>query len=300
MTTSVANLDLTQYVKVNSGSGAFTLQAHRDTVRIAFSDVKPSRDNIVFHELGGTEESILQVPYTETGIWVLAMTDRSKLTITNYPLVRVGVTEDSSNKTYNTDAWFRNKVVLDESIFHGMFTYNIPADMWYEMIDDVEQPTFVSAVSTDGKMVLSSGLLNEKRQLRSFRNPRYEPNRGHLYSLSAILPSKDSIGERSFGVFTGEAGVGFRLRSGVLYAFRRTTVSGVTSDIEEVIDVPSDIDLEKGNVFDAQFQWRGVGSYFFYINLTLVHTMDLLGTLTELSLFNPALPAAFESINQSR
>ena len=208
------------------------------------------------------------------------------------------VTEDSTNKTYNTDAWFRNKAIIDDSIFHGMFTYNVPADNWYEMIDDVEQASFISATSVDGKLVLASGALDDKRQLRSFRNPRYEPNRGHLYSTSAFLPNKSALAERTFGMFTAESGIGFRLRAGILYSVRRTTIQGVTSDIEVVIDVPVDIDLEKGNVFDIQLQWRGVGSYFLYINLKIVSVLELLGTLDELSMFNPAMPCAFESINQ--
>jgi hypothetical protein len=208
------------------------------------------------------------------------------------------IPETYNNKTYNTDAWFRNKTVQDRSLFHGMFTYNIPESTWYEMIDDVEQSSFVSATSVDGKAVLATGALNVKRQLRSFRCPRYEPNRGHLYSSSIFYPNKEALAERSHGVFTSESGVGFRLRAGVLYAFRRSTVQGVTADIEEVVTIPDGVDLDKGNVYDIQFQWRGVGSYFFYINLKLVHTMEILGTLSELSVFNPALPLAFEAINQ--
>lgn len=207
-------------------------------------------------------------------------------------------TEDKTNKTYNTDAWFRPKVVNDQSIIHGMFTYNVPADKWFEMIDDVEQASFVSATSIDGKLNLASGALNEKRQLRTFRNPRYEPNRGHMWSNSAFFPSPSAAAERSMGCFTSEAGAGFRLRSGTLYAFRRTTVGGTTTDTEQAITLPTGVDLSKGNVFDIQFQWRGVGSYFFYINLKLVAVLDLLGTLDELSVFNPALPIAFECINQ--
>ena len=95
-----------------------------------------------------------------------------------------------------------------------------------------------SAVSTDGLMVLSSGALNEKRQLRSFRHPRYQPNRGHLYSISAILPSADALGERSFGLFTSEAGIMFRLRAGALYVVRRTTIGGVISETETAITIP--------------------------------------------------------------
>jgi hypothetical protein len=42
----------------------------------------------------------------------------------------------------------------------------------------------------------------------------------------------------------------------------------------------------------------GAGSYFFYVNLQKVASFDLLGTISELSIFNPALPIAFECINQ--
>lgn len=52
MTTSVANLDTTQYVKVNIGLNPITLQAHRDAVRIVFSDAKPAKSNTAFHILG--------------------------------------------------------------------------------------------------------------------------------------------------------------------------------------------------------------------------------------------------------
>ena len=58
------------------------------------------------------------------------------------------------------------------------------------------------------------------------------------------------------------------------------------------------VDLSKGNVFDIQYQWRGVGNYVFFINLQEVANSAYLGTLTRLSMFNPALPVAFESINK--
>ena len=35
------------------------------------------------------------------------------------------------------------KPLLIFTIFHGMFTFNVPAADWYEMIDDVEQLAFV-------------------------------------------------------------------------------------------------------------------------------------------------------------
>lgn len=81
MATSRANLDLTQYVKVNSQQGSVTLQSLRDTVRVVFSDVKPVRDNTVFHTLGD-KDNPLQIENISTDVWVLSMTDTANLIIT--------------------------------------------------------------------------------------------------------------------------------------------------------------------------------------------------------------------------
>ena len=84
MTTSVANLDTTQYVKVNAGQNPITLQAHRDLVRFVFSELKPSRDNPIFHTLGGND-SPQHFPLQDSNVWVLATTENSSLVITEFP-----------------------------------------------------------------------------------------------------------------------------------------------------------------------------------------------------------------------
>ena len=81
MSTSVANLDTTQYVKVNIGLNPVMLQAHRDAVRIVFSDIKPSKSNTAFHILNGGDEP-LNMTHTDSDIWVLATTTNSSLVIT--------------------------------------------------------------------------------------------------------------------------------------------------------------------------------------------------------------------------
>lgn len=83
MSTSRANLDVTQYVKVADSGVYLLLQSHRDTVRVVFSDIKPAKSNTTFHELGGNNEP-LSIPYTETDVWVLAMTECSALTVTDF------------------------------------------------------------------------------------------------------------------------------------------------------------------------------------------------------------------------
>lgn len=197
----------------------------------------------------------------------------------------------------NLDAWGRQKVTIDNSVFHGMFTFSIPSQTWKELLDDVEQPVIVLAQSVNGAGSFVSNNLNQKVRVSSYRFPRYEPNRGHLYSTACFLSNPSASGERSFGIFYEESGVFFRLKSDGLYAVIRTTISGVTTDNEQLIDTTG-IDLEKGNVYDIQFQWRGVGNYVFYINLKPVYVFDNLGKLDNLSMYNPALPASFECINQ--
>ena len=194
----------------------------------------------------------------------------------------------------NLDSWGRQKAVIDTSLFHGVFTYNVPSTMWVKYVDGVETPTSTDFSSEFGKLVITSG--TTARYMRSRRHPRYQPNRGHLYSSSMMLPNKVALGTRNFGIFNSENGVFFRLRNGILYAVVRTSLLTVVES-EFVIPVPTDIDLEKGNVYDIQMQWRGVGDMFFYINQKLVLTLGLLGTLDELSISNPALPIAFECIN---
>lgn len=204
----------------------------------------------------------------------------------------------SSSQTYSQDAWGRNKVINDISILHGMFTYSVPASIWKEEINNVEQSSFVNATSINGMLNLTSSLVaDEKILLRTFRNPRYQPNRGHLYSSSIILPNRNSLGIRRFGDFTSESGEFFELDNGILYGVVRTTIDGITSDDRRIIDTTG-IDLESGNVFDIQKQWRGVGNYYFYINLKLVLSFGYLGTLDRLSSFDPALPISFECINK--
>ena len=82
MSTSIANLDSTRYVRVNVTKGsALLLQSNRDTVRVAFADSAPARDNTAFHQLA-EKDSPLHVPRIDTNVYVLSMTDRASLTVT--------------------------------------------------------------------------------------------------------------------------------------------------------------------------------------------------------------------------
>lgn len=192
-----------------------------------------------------------------------------------------------------TTAWGTQKVSLDHSVFHGMWTFDIPPSMWFMYENGTQVYTSTNIVSANGAGTLTTSAAKTALVLESRECPRYQPNRGHLFSSALILASKTSDGIREFGAGTTENRVLFRLKAdGLLYAVLH---SGGAQVYEQLIDTSgvAGFDVQKGNVYDIQYQWRGVGNYYFYINLTLVHAFEHLGALSVLSLENPALPIRF-------
>jgi hypothetical protein len=207
------------------------------------------------------------------------------------------------------DAWGHQKVVQGVSLFSSSFTFNADRNLWVPYEDTLEiysdlnltRYTFVN-----GKLNQSSGAtLGQSSYLMSRRHARYQPNRGHLYSSSLILPSKAAIGIRNFGLFDEYNGAFFSLEDGILYAVIRTTINTVVVEtFKEEIDLTVlGIDLEKGNNYDIQMQWRGVGNIKWLIGdpatgtSKVVAFYDHLNVDTELSISNPSLPVGFECIN---
>lgn len=201
-----------------------------------------------------------------------------------------------ANNELTYDAWGRLKSIKDKSLFSGLFTSNVPVTMWREVFNGTER-SITNSTSLNGKLrVVSGSFTNDVSTLESYRNIRYQPNRGHLYSTAGYIVNPSALMVRDFGTFTEESGVFFRIKSDGLYAVVATTINSVYQEDEQLIDTTG-IDLSKGNTYDIQFQWRGVGDYKFFIDLKLVHTISYLGSLTELTMFNPSNPVAFRSVN---
>jgi hypothetical protein len=200
-----------------------------------------------------------------------------------------------------TDVWGVQKVSLPYSLFHGMWTFDIPETMWFMYENGTQVYSSTRIASTGGVAKVSADATVTTARLESRECPRYQPNRGHLFSTAGWFPNKTADGVRDFGLFTNENGVFFRLKAdGKLYAVRR---SGGVEVYEEEINtsVLTGFNVEKSNIYDIQFQWRSAGNYNFYIGdpaagvSKLVHQIALLGTLTAASVENPALPVAYKA-----
>lgn len=106
MPTSIASLDVTQYVRINTAYNPLILQAHRDAVRIAVSELQPALSNEAFHLLDGGDPP-LPINSPDTNVWVLAQTDTSSLIITENTDIPVTVNNvvdvSETDLTYETD-----------------------------------------------------------------------------------------------------------------------------------------------------------------------------------------------------
>ena len=193
------------------------------------------------------------------------------------------------------DAWGVQKMSLPYSLFHGLFTFDIPDKMWFIYENGVQVYTSTNIVSTNGAAVLTTSAAKTALILESRLCPPYQPNRGVLFSTAVWCPSKTLDGVREWGVQTSDNGVFFRLKAdGLLYAVQRSLTVETKEELITTTGVTA-FDVQKGNIYDIQYQWRGVGNYKFFINNVLVHTFSNLGTLTALSMANPSLPMVFKA-----
>lgn len=200
------------------------------------------------------------------------------------------------------NAWGITKVSSDFSILSGLFTNNIPKAKWNIFSNGVKVSSDINVISENGMLKISSAGTIKRLQTR--RNPRYQPNRGLIYSSSIIIDTPDNNANHDFGCGTIENAAFFRVRNGDVYACIRYKINGTINTIEELIsNTPKGFDLTKGNIYDIQMQWRGVGNILFYIGdestgaSKMVHRMNFLNNLDRLSTTNPVLPLFFQVQN---
>jgi len=194
------------------------------------------------------------------------------------------------------DAWGRPKTVIDRTLFHSLFTFNIPNN-WLIYENGVEIKNNLSTKITSISWhwnITSWAIIWNTWFLRSKRHPRYQPNRWHLFSTACFLPTPNAIWIRKIWMMNTIIQVCFMLEDGVLYAYIE---NNSTQKIKTAIDISAIWltinDLQYWHLYDIQYQWRWVWDYFFYIDQKLVFQTNFLWTNTELTIFNPALGAWF-------
>lgn len=202
-------------------------------------------------------------------------------------------------------AFGQQKVSLDKSLLHMLWTYDVSRrgnkEMLFDGTDYIEQPTFTNATSYEGGLRLTSGeTSNQRTQLRTLQHTRYQPNKGYLYSASIMLPDPSARGIRRWGAFIPCNGVWLEIEGdGADYQIHLVVRNHWKDDKRNITSfIPKNTDVSKGNLWDIQMEWRGVGDYYVYFNLELIYKLEYIGKLDKVSLENPSLPASFECINK--
>lgn len=200
------------------------------------------------------------------------------------------------NSDITNDAWGRPKVIIDHSLFHWLFTYDVPDTQWLKYEDWAEVSTSTRITSVDSALSVKSWAnIWEYSQLESKRHPRYQANRWHLYSTAWFMPSPSATWKRKFGLLNNSTfWAFFQLEDWVLYA---VILDDWWEKKKEEIDLSNAwltiANLAYWTLYDIQYQWRWVWDYFFYVNQKLVHTVQFLWQNTELTIDSPALSAWF-------
>ena len=208
------------------------------------------------------------------------------------------------------DAFGNQVVSARRSLFHSLFTYDVSPRLFHAEIDGAAENLLTSTqiTSVDGRLNLqTTDVENNMVELESRRHPRYQPNRAHHCAMSIGIPNPANNAVEDWGMFTASNGVFFRCGvDGKLYA---CIMSGGVLTHNEAINLPCsfddvEFDIIKGNNYDIDFQWRGVGNYYFFIENPkfarheLVHSIKLINTLDEqVSIENPALPIAYRAVS---
>ncbi len=155
MATSIVTLDLTQYVRINVGYTSMILQAHRDEVRIVISESKPALSNTAFMSLGGNDAP-LKLDIVDTNVWVLAVSDKSSLIVTESDTSFA--TEESLSQLVMSITNAINSTIYDLNASPFSETTNIAND--YEL-DNVEfnfstaESKTITITSADGTLLLN-------------------------------------------------------------------------------------------------------------------------------------------------
>lgn len=222
MSTARVNLDTTQYVRVTSDplvASSLLLQSHRDTVRIAFSDVKPAKGNEVFHELGG-EHPPFNIPRVDTAVWALATTDRCSLTATQTSIPELSHTSFGETATASITPIVQISAQYgkedDLNIIKSAGGTHVLEDSLYKV--------------SSGTNPLGLSSLNGKRQAV------YKPGQGLVGRLSAIFDTPQPASLQAAGLITSEDSLAFgylNTNFGILRAY-----GGVVEAQEFTITTP--------------------------------------------------------------
>jgi hypothetical protein len=302
VSTVVANLDPSQYVKVSNGETALVLQSHRDTVRIAFGHVKPAKGNTAYHELGGAgKESMLPVPYTREPVWALAMTNRSSLSITGFPSQQTLLADSAGRRSTISQAGEMLTGQRSDDV-NVNFQYGISA---FDVVN-INDVTGTGVIGTSGSLAtLSTGTGVGSARLDSIDSVRYIGGHESYCSPSVVFASPEENVNQYIGFGNGSdmwclgyqgltPGLWF-VKGGSATFIPQTEWNIDTLGAGSLNPSGYTVDLQTGQVPQLKYVWHGLRNMTVEMvldngNSVPCHKLNFINSATDVHLNNPTLP----------
>lgn len=155
-----------------------------------------------------------------------------------------------------------------------------------------------------------NGTNGSQAQLRTNTFYRYQAGKGLRVKQTVYHADTGQTNQvRRWGFFDENDGVFWELSGTTFRVVRRTSISGSAVDTAvasgSFSNDPLDgsgpsgitIDLTKGNIFEINLQWLGVGTVNFYVNGYLVHQILNANTIAGPYMKTAQLPAGFQVLN---
>lgn len=211
-----------------------------------------------------------------------------------------------------------------QSLFGGLKTFTQYRLGDYVNVTGIDASLYAPVVTAGGGSVvaiplqsaigLTVGVANADRALLfSKTQHRYQSDRQQSATASVIHNDAGQVNQRrNWLYFDDNDGIFFSLIGTTVYVVIRSSVSG--APLETLVPQtawnqdrlnpafglnPSGItlDVTKGNIYEAKFQWLGVGDVLYFINGILVHRVFNANALTTPYMRCPTLPLSMEVIN---
>lgn len=209
---------------------------------------------------------------------------------------------------YGADAFGGIRVSQPFSLLDWTWKYSVDALEWETSLAGSGLATHLPDESS---VRLSVSTANADRvRMRSNTHYRYQAGKG-LRVLQTLVHA--DVGQtnqtRRWGLFNDNDGLFWELSATTLRIVRRTSTSGspvdnATAQSSWNVDKLDGtgisgvtLDLTKGNIYEMDLQWLGVGTVRFFVNGILVHEMANANTYTVPYIKTAVLPLQYEVVN---
>lgn len=211
------------------------------------------------------------------------------------------------------DAFGRVQVAEPQTIFESKMLHDAAPLFW----DDAQTSgigTSSTFNSNQASVTLAvSNLTAGTRVRQTFQRFPYQAGKAQQIAMTGILGAPATGITRRLGLFDGANGVFFESNGTTVQVVRRSSTSGSAVDaavaqaswnVDKMNGTgPSGVtlDFSKTQIFVLQFQWLGVGSLWFGVNLSgvvyWVHRVDIANSSSVVSMSTPNLPLRYEISN---